>query len=52
MLFLVEAVPTLVWSVVIAFWMADWPREARWLTEAEREVAATTAAGPTAWGMP
>ncbi|HEX9187889.1 MAG TPA: MFS transporter [Vicinamibacteria bacterium] len=54
-LFLVEAVPALLFSVVIAFWMADWPREARWLTEAERdlltgeyerEVAAKTAARP------
>jgi len=52
-LFLVEAVPALVFGVVVVFWMADWPREARWLTEAEKEcltrqyeeeVAAKTAA--------
>ena len=32
-LFLVEAVPAVVFGVIVAFWMADWPREARWLTE-------------------
>jgi MFS transporter, ACS family, tartrate transporter len=52
-LFLIEAVPAVVLGFVVIFWMADWPREARWLTEAERqflteqferEVAATVAA--------
>lgn len=36
-LFLIEAVPALVFGVVLWFWLKDWPREATWLTEAERE---------------
>jgi MFS transporter, ACS family, tartrate transporter len=52
MLFLIEALPALLFGVVVSFWMADWPAQARWLTEAEkqfmaaqyqREVAAKTA---------
>jgi len=39
-LFLVEALPAVVFGVVIAFWMADWPREARWLTEEEKDFLA------------
>jgi sugar phosphate permease len=52
-LFIVEAVPAIIFTFVIAFWMADRPGEARWLTEAEKaflteqfenEVAAKTSA--------
>jgi MFS transporter, ACS family, tartrate transporter len=52
-LFILEAIPAVVFGLVVAFWMADWPRDARWLTAAEkeflskqyeREVAAKTAA--------
>jgi MFS transporter, ACS family, tartrate transporter len=52
-LFLIEAVPAVVLGFIVIFWMADRPREARWLTEAEkqfltgqfeREVAAKVAA--------
>lgn len=35
-LFLIEAVPAVVFGFVVAFWMADSPRDARWLTEDER----------------
>jgi MFS transporter, ACS family, tartrate transporter len=51
-LFLIEALPALLFGVAVTFWMADWPAQARWLTEAEkqfmaaqyqREVAAKTA---------
>jgi ACS family tartrate transporter-like MFS transporter len=51
-LFLLEAIPAILFGFVVVFWMADWPREARWLTpdekeflskQYEREVAATTA---------
>ncbi len=51
-LFLIEAVPAVALGVVLIFWMADWPRQAPWLTPAEkeflteryeREVAAKTA---------
>ncbi|RPI85320.1 MAG: MFS transporter, partial [Planctomycetaceae bacterium] len=36
-LFVLEAIPAVIFAVVIVRWMADSPREARWLTEAERE---------------
>jgi sugar phosphate permease len=36
-LFLVEALPAVVFGVIIAFWMADWPRDARWLSEPEKQ---------------
>ncbi|MCY2966794.1 MAG: MFS transporter [Planctomycetota bacterium] len=37
-LFLVEALPAIVFAFIIVWWMADSPREARWLTEEEREL--------------
>lgn len=52
-LFLIEAVPAFLFGPVIIYRMADWPREAKWLTAEEqkflteryeREVAAKTAA--------
>ena len=39
-LFLLEAVPAVVFGLVLPFWMADWPRDARWLTPPEREFLA------------
>ena len=36
-LFLLEAVPALAMGVAVIFWMADWPREAKWLEPEERE---------------
>jgi sugar phosphate permease len=35
-LFILEAIPAIVFGIVIVFWMADWPREAKWLTEEEK----------------
>ncbi len=52
-LFLIEAIPAVVFGAILPFWMADWPRDARWLSEPEkqlltrqyqREVEAKTAA--------
>jgi len=37
-LFLVEALPAVLFGVIVAFWMADWPRDPGWLTEPEREL--------------
>jgi sugar phosphate permease len=37
-LFLVEALPAVLFGLVLPFWMADWPKDARWLSEAEKEV--------------
>jgi len=36
-LFLIEAVPALVFGVIVAFWMADSPQQARWLTPEEKQ---------------
>jgi len=53
-LFLIEAVPAVILGLIVIFWMADWPGEAKWLDADEkkflseqyaREVAAKTAAG-------
>ena len=35
-LFLVEALPAVLFGLILPFWMADWPREARWLSEPEK----------------
>jgi MFS transporter, ACS family, tartrate transporter len=52
-LFVIEGVPAVLLGAIVIFWMADWPREARWLTDPERayltaqyerEVAAKSAA--------
>jgi ACS family tartrate transporter-like MFS transporter len=40
-LFLIEALPAVLLGLVVIFWMADWPGEARWLTEAEKQLLAT-----------
>jgi sugar phosphate permease len=37
-LFLIEALPAVLFGLILPFWMADWPREARWLTQPEREL--------------
>jgi ACS family tartrate transporter-like MFS transporter len=51
-LFIVEGIPAIVFGIVTAFYLTDWPREARWLspegrvwltTELEREAAAKNA---------
>jgi len=36
-LFILEAIPAIVFGFVIVYWMADWPREAGWLTENEKK---------------
>ncbi|MEO8480680.1 MAG: MFS transporter [Acidobacteriota bacterium] len=58
-LFLIEAVPAVLFGVIVIFWMADRPRDARWLTEAEKRflteqyeqeiLAATSARAYTVW---
>ena len=35
-LFLIEAFPALLLGIAIVFWMADWPRDAKWLTSEEK----------------
>ena len=35
-LFILEAIPAIVFSLVIVRWMADWPKDARWLTPEEK----------------
>ena len=35
--FILEAVPALIFGVITIFYLTDWPREARWLPEDERQ---------------
>jgi sugar phosphate permease len=36
-LFILEAIPAVIFGFLIIFWMADWPSEAKWLTEEEKK---------------
>lgn len=36
-LFLIEAVPAIIFGFVILFWLKDWPKDAPWLTPAEKD---------------
>lgn len=37
MLFIIEAIPAVIFGFVIIRWMADWPKDAKWLTQPERD---------------
>lgn len=37
-LFVLEAIPAVVLGFVVVYWMADWPKDAKWLTEAEKQM--------------
>ena len=36
-LFIIEGIPAIVFGVLTVFYLTDWPREARWLPQEERE---------------
>ena len=36
-LFIVEGIPAVIFGIVTLFYLTDWPAQARWLTEKERE---------------
>lgn len=36
-LFLAEAVPAVIFGMVLLYWLADWPRQVSWLTEREKQ---------------
>ena len=36
-LFILEAIPAVVFAFVIVYWMADWPKDAKWLTQEEKD---------------
>ncbi len=36
-LFLIEAAPAVLMGLILVFWMADWPHEAKWLTAEEQQ---------------
>ena len=36
-LFILEAIPAFVFGILLYFWLADWPAEATWLTDAEKK---------------
>lgn len=35
-LFVVEAVPAVLFGIILLFWLPDWPKDAKWLTDAEK----------------
>lgn len=37
-LFLIESVPAIMLGIAVVYWMVDWPRDAKWLTAAEKEL--------------
>jgi len=39
-LFLIESLPAILFGVILIFWMVDWPRDAAWLTDAEKQFLA------------
>ena len=43
-IFILWGIPAIVLGIVIFFWLADWPREAAWLTIEEREALESTLA--------
>jgi len=36
-LFIIEAMPAFIFGIALYFWLADWPRQVRWLSEEEKE---------------
>jgi sugar phosphate permease len=36
-LFILEAIPAVIFGIIIVFWLADWPKDAKWLTQEERD---------------
>jgi len=36
-LFLIEAIPALLFGIVLYFWLADWPHQVQWLSEREKD---------------
>ncbi|MEW6515356.1 MAG: MFS transporter [candidate division FCPU426 bacterium] len=47
-LFLTEAVPACLFGIILWFWITDWPQQARWLSEPERQYLADSFARETA----
>ncbi len=37
-LFILEAVPALVFGIILYFWLADWPSQVHWLSEADKRI--------------
>jgi MFS family permease len=37
-LFLLEAIPAILLGLALPFWLADWPKEAKWLTSDEQQL--------------
>ncbi len=38
LLFILEALPALVFGIILYFWLADWPHQAGWLSRVEKEL--------------
>jgi MFS transporter, ACS family, tartrate transporter len=39
-LFLMEAIPAIVFGIILLFWLADWPKDVNWLTGEEKAMLA------------
>lgn len=37
-LFFLEAIPAVAFGIILLYWLADWPKDAKWLTEAEKKI--------------
>ena len=37
-LFVVEGIPAVILGIVLIYWMADWPKDAKWLTQEEKQM--------------
>lgn len=37
-LFLLEALPAFVLGIILVFWLADWPKDVKWLTAEEKKI--------------
>jgi len=40
LLFILEAVPALLFGIVLWFWLKDWPQDAPWLSDPEKQYLA------------
>lgn len=37
-LFFLEAIPAVLFGIILLYWLADWPKDAKWLTREEKEL--------------
>ncbi|GBG56818.1 MFS transporter [Sporomusaceae bacterium FL31] len=37
-LFFVEAIPAVLFGIILLYWLSDWPKDAKWLTQEEKQM--------------